>query len=69
MNLFTNVLIMDSKYKTNKYIQHLFEVVGMTSIELIFIVAFYYIESEQTKILCWVLDKLKQLFTKQWLWP
>ena len=69
LNMFPIVLIMDSTYKTNKYRQPLFEIVGVTSTELTFAVAFAYMESEQTETLCWVLDKLKQLFTKQGLWP
>ncbi|XP_050895218.1 uncharacterized protein LOC127101819 [Lathyrus oleraceus] len=54
--------IMNNTYKTNKYRQPLFEIVGMTSTELTFVVAFAYMESEQTENFCWVLDKLKQLF-------
>ncbi|XP_058742559.1 PKS-NRPS hybrid synthetase cheA-like [Vicia villosa] len=56
---------MDCTYKTNKYRQPLFEIVGMTSTKLTFAVAFAYMESEQTETFCWVLDKLKQLFIKQ----
>lgn len=41
------------------YIQPLFEVVGMTSTELTFVVAFSYMESKQIENFCWVLDKLK----------
>ncbi|CAK8536513.1 unnamed protein product [Lathyrus sativus] len=69
LNIFPTVLVMDSTYKTNKYRQPLFEIVGMTSTELTFAVAFAYIESEQTENFCWVLDKLKQLFVKKELCP
>ncbi|XP_050893367.1 protein FAR1-RELATED SEQUENCE 5-like [Lathyrus oleraceus] len=69
LNMFPSVLIMDSTYKKNKCMQPLFEVVGKTSTELTFFVGFAYMESEKTKNFCWVLDKLKQLFTKQRLWP
>ncbi|KAI5412816.1 hypothetical protein KIW84_057441 [Lathyrus oleraceus] len=60
---------MDSTYKTNKYRQALFEIVGMTSTELTFAVAFTYMESEQTENFCWVLEKLKELFVKKDLCP
>ncbi|XP_058734907.1 protein FAR1-RELATED SEQUENCE 5-like [Vicia villosa] len=65
LNMFPIILIMDCTYKTNKYRQPLFEIVGMTSTKLTFAVAFAYMESEQTETFCWVLDKLKQLFIKQ----
>lgn len=45
--MFLIVLIMDSTYKINKYISLLFEVIGMTSIELTFAMTFAYMESEQ----------------------
>ncbi|XP_058762065.1 putative protein FAR1-RELATED SEQUENCE 10 [Vicia villosa] len=65
LSMFPIVLIMDCTYKTNKYRQPLFEIVGMTSTKLTFAVAFAYMKSEQTETFCWVLDKLKQLFIKQ----
>lgn len=69
LNIFPIVLVMDSTYKTNKYRQPLFEIVGMTSTELTFTVAFAYMESEQTENFCWVLDKLKQLFVNKDVCP
>ncbi|KAI5415612.1 hypothetical protein KIW84_040870 [Lathyrus oleraceus] len=60
---------MDNTYKTNKYRQPLFEIVGMTSTELTFAVAFAYMESEQTENFCWVLEKLKELFVKKDMCP
>ncbi|XP_058742461.1 uncharacterized protein LOC131614949 [Vicia villosa] len=60
---------MDATYQTNKYRQPLFEIVGMTSTELTFAVAFSYMECEQTESYCWVLDKLKQLFVKKDVGP
>ncbi|XP_058784248.1 protein FAR-RED ELONGATED HYPOCOTYL 3-like [Vicia villosa] len=60
---------MDSTYKTNKYRQPLFEIVGMTSTKLTFAVAFAYMECEQTESYCWVLDKRKQLFMKKDVGP
>ncbi|CAK8544191.1 unnamed protein product [Lathyrus sativus] len=69
LNIFPIVLVMDNTYKTNKYRQPLFEIVGMTSTELTFAIAFAYIEYEQTETFCWVLDKLKELFVKKDLCP
>lgn len=46
LNIFPSMLIMNSTYKTNKYKQPLFEVVGMISTELTFVVAFAYMEYE-----------------------
>ncbi|KAI5387086.1 hypothetical protein KIW84_073298 [Lathyrus oleraceus] len=69
LNIFPIVLVMDSTYKTNKYRQHLFEIVGMTSTELTFAVGFAYMESEQTENFCWVLEKLKELFVKKDMCP
>ena len=69
LNIFPIVLVMDSTYKTNKYRQPLFEIVGMTSTELTFVVAFAYMESEQTDSFCWVLEKLKELFVQKDLRP
>ncbi|KAI5406195.1 hypothetical protein KIW84_052806 [Lathyrus oleraceus] len=69
LNIFPIVLVMDRTYKTNKYRQPLFEIIGMTSIEFTFVVAFVYMESEQTENFCWVLEKLKELFVKKDLCP
>lgn len=56
-------------YTTNKYRQPMFEIVSVTSTELTFAVAFAYIESEQTENFCCMLDKLKQLFVKEEMYP
>ncbi|KAI5427431.1 hypothetical protein KIW84_032738 [Lathyrus oleraceus] len=69
LNIFLIVLVMDNTYKTKKYRQPLFEIVGMTSTELTFAVAFAYMESEQKENFCWVLEKLKELFVKKDLCP
>ncbi|KAI5439944.1 hypothetical protein KIW84_025343 [Lathyrus oleraceus] len=69
LNIFPIVLVMDNTYKTNKYRQPLFEIVGMTSTELTFAVGFAYMESEQTENFCWVLEKLKELFVKKDMCP
>lgn len=60
---------MDNTYKTKKYKQPLFGIVDMTSTQLTFSIALAYMESEETDNLCWVLDKLKQIFRKEGLCP
>ncbi|KAI5385280.1 hypothetical protein KIW84_072037 [Lathyrus oleraceus] len=65
LNIFPIVLVMDITYKTNKYRQPLFGIVGMTLTELTFAIAFTYMESDQTENFCWVLKKLKELFVKK----
>ncbi|KAI5439307.1 hypothetical protein KIW84_024907 [Lathyrus oleraceus] len=47
LNIFPIVLVMDSTYKTNKYRQPLFEIVGMTSTELTFAVGFAYMSKQR----------------------
>jgi len=60
---------MDNTYKTNKYKLPLLEIVGMTSTECTFAVAFAYMESEQKENFCWALEKLKGMFIKEGLFP
>ncbi|XP_004506414.1 uncharacterized protein [Cicer arietinum] len=50
LNMFPLVLIMDITYKTNKYKLPLFEIVGVTSTELTFNIAFAYMECERREI-------------------
>ena len=69
LNLFPIVLIMDITYKTNKYRLSMLEIVGMTSTECTFEVAFAYIESERKEKIYWVLEKLKGMFIKEGLFP
>ncbi|KAJ1407064.1 MULE transposase domain [Sesbania bispinosa] len=61
LNLFFIVLIIDTTYKTNKYMLPLLEVVGVTSTELTFSVAFAYMEQEKADNFTWVLEKLKTM--------
>ena len=65
LNTFHTVLIMDTTYKTNKYRLPLLEVVGVTSTELTFSVAFAYLDSEQKDNFTWALQKLKQLIYQE----
>ena len=64
LNMFPIVLIMDSTYKTNKYRLPLLEIVGVTSTELTFSVAFAYLESERTDNFTWALQKLRELIVR-----
>ncbi|KAJ1375375.1 MULE transposase domain [Sesbania bispinosa] len=61
LNIFHIVLIIDTTYKTNKYKLPLLEVVGVTSTELTFSVAFAYIEQEKTDNFMWVLEKIRSM--------
>ena len=69
LNLFPIVLVMDCTYKTNKYRQPLFQIIGITSTDLTFAVGFSYMESEKTDNYRWTLEKLKVLFSKQDIFP
>ncbi|XP_045810534.1 uncharacterized protein LOC123904975 [Trifolium pratense] len=69
LNLFPIVLVMDCTYKTNKYRQPLLEITGITSTNMTFVVGFAYMESEKTDNYHWALGKLKQLITKQDIFP
>jgi hypothetical protein len=69
LNLFPIVLVMDCTYKTNKYRQPLLQIIGITSTDLTFAVGFSYMESEKTDNYRWALDKLKELFSKQDIFP
>ena len=46
LNAFNIVLMMDNTYKTNRYRMSLLEVVGITSMRLMFSVAFMLLTSE-----------------------
>ncbi|KAJ1382929.1 MULE transposase domain [Sesbania bispinosa] len=61
LNIFHIVLIIDTTYKTNKYRLPLLEVVGVTSTELTFSVAFAYIEQEKWDNFMWVLEKIRSM--------
>ncbi|KAK2383491.1 protein FAR1-RELATED SEQUENCE [Trifolium repens] len=69
LNLFPIVFVMDCTYKTNKYRQPLLQIIGITSTDLTFAVGFSYMESEKTDNYRWALDKLKELFSKQDIFP
>ena len=59
LRAFPNVLIMDCTYKTNKYRCPLLEIVGVTSTNLTFSVAFVYLEAEREENYTWALSILQ----------
>ncbi|XP_040374379.1 uncharacterized protein LOC121052734 [Rosa chinensis] len=61
LRTFPHVLIMDCTYKTNRYCFPLFEIVGVTSTEKTFNVAFVYMSREVEDNYTWALSRLKTL--------
>ncbi|KAK7367097.1 hypothetical protein VNO80_09106 [Phaseolus coccineus] len=64
LSSFHIVLLLDNTYKVNRYRLPLLEIVGVTSTELTFSVAFAYLESEQVDNFTWALQKLRGLIVK-----
>ncbi|KAK7393758.1 hypothetical protein VNO78_22322 [Psophocarpus tetragonolobus] len=64
LGTFNTVLIIDCTYKTNRCQLPLLEIVGVTSTELTFSVAFAFVESEQADNFTWALQKLRGLILK-----
>ncbi|KAL5122085.1 PKS-NRPS hybrid synthetase [Glycine soja] len=65
LGAFNTVLIIDSTYKTTRYQLPLLEIVGVTSTELTFSVAFAFVESERADNFTWALQKLRGLIVKE----
>lgn len=63
VNTFHLVLIMDSTYKTCRYRLPLLEIVGVTSTEMTFSVAFAYLQSERADNFTWALQMLREQIT------
>ncbi|XP_057496891.1 uncharacterized protein LOC130781651 isoform X1 [Actinidia eriantha] len=61
LRAFPRVLIMDCTYKTNRYRLPLLEIVGVTSTEMTFSVAFTYLQHEQEDNYTWALSVLCNL--------
>ena len=57
---FPHVLILDPTYKTNRYHLPLLEIVGLTSTNKTFCIAFAFIQNEMTDNFQWVLGCLRQ---------
>ncbi|KAJ1399951.1 MULE transposase domain [Sesbania bispinosa] len=69
LSAFPTVLIIDNTYKINKHRLPLLEIVGVTSTELTFSVAFAYVEFEQIDNFVWALEKLRDLILKNYVIP
>ncbi|XP_070665642.1 PKS-NRPS hybrid synthetase cheA-like [Malus domestica] len=61
LRAFPHVLIMDCTYKTNRYRFPLLQIVGVTSTNMTFSVAFVYIEAGKEDNYIWALTRLKTL--------
>ncbi|XP_022880732.1 uncharacterized protein LOC111398001 [Olea europaea var. sylvestris] len=59
--VFSRVIIMDCIYKTNRYCPPSLEVVGVTSNDLTFSIAFAYLEKEREENYIWALERFKSL--------
>ncbi|XP_057443916.1 uncharacterized protein LOC130736078 [Lotus japonicus] len=64
-NEFPTVVLMDSTYKTNRYKIPLLEMVGVTSTNLTYSIAFAYMANERTNEVLWALNRLKGLIVKE----
>lgn len=59
LRVFPKVLMMDYTYKTNRYRFPLLQIVGVTSTEMTYSVAFVFMQSEKEDNYIWALEKLK----------
>ncbi|XP_057458336.1 uncharacterized protein LOC130749066 [Lotus japonicus] len=64
-NEFPHVVIMDSTYKTNRYKIPLLEMMGVTSTNLTYSIAFAYMENEQKDEVVWAVNRLKDLIINE----
>jgi hypothetical protein len=62
-NTFSSVLLMNSTYKTNRYGMPLFEMVGATSTDMTFNVAFVFMSNEKEENFTWTLQQYRSLFS------
>jgi len=65
LNTFPTILVMDSTYKTNTYRMPLFEIVGVTSTEMTYSVAFAFISFERENNFIWTLEMLVGFLTSK----
>jgi len=65
LNTFPTVLVMDSTYKTNTYRMPLFEIVGVTSTKMTYLVAFAFLSFERENNFIWTLEMLVGLLTSK----
>ncbi|XP_057418888.1 protein FAR1-RELATED SEQUENCE 6-like [Lotus japonicus] len=64
-NQFPTVVLLDSTYKTNKYMIPLLEMVGMTSVGFTYTISFGYMCNEREPEVTWALEKLRGLLLKE----
>ncbi|XP_057441277.1 protein FAR1-RELATED SEQUENCE 5-like [Lotus japonicus] len=64
-NEFPHVVILDSTYKTNRYRIPLLEMVGVTSTNLTYSIAFAYMQNEQKDEVVWAVNRLKDLIINE----
>ncbi|XP_057452011.1 protein FAR1-RELATED SEQUENCE 6-like [Lotus japonicus] len=64
-NQFPTVVLLDSTYKTNKYMIPLLEMVGMTSVGFTYTIGFGYMCNERDTEVTWALEKLRGLLLKE----
>jgi len=69
LNAFSNILLMDSTYKTNNYRLPLPQIVGVTSTGLTFLAAFVLMSSERENNFIWALQRLRGLFLRGDVYP
>lgn len=68
-NNFPDVLLMDSTYKTNRYNMPLFEMVGVTSTDKTFNVAFAFLSNEKEDNFRWAVQECQKLLQSKELGP
>ncbi|KAH7575551.1 hypothetical protein JRO89_XS02G0142600 [Xanthoceras sorbifolium] len=68
LRAFPSVLIMDCTYEISRYPFPLLEIVGVTSTELTFPVAFAYLEFEREDNYTWALERLRSMMEDN-IWP
>ncbi|XP_057418148.1 uncharacterized protein LOC130712327 [Lotus japonicus] len=64
-NQFPTVVLLDSTYKTNKYMIPLLEMVGMTSVGFTDTIGFGYMCNEREPEVTWALEKLRGLLLRE----
>jgi len=69
LNAFSNVLLMDRTYNTNKYRLPLLEIVGVTSRGLTFLATFVLMSSERENNFILALQRLRGLYLRRDVYP
>ena len=65
---FPTVVLLDTTYKTRRYKLPLLEIVGVTSTQLTFFIAFAYTESECMDNFVWLYNAYKNCLCKMYTW-